>query len=395
MIFQGELRFYDFEDLRDWRENNTLVRTYGFDSNSNRTSLITPTGTTTATTDDQDRLLTYGTNTYTYAPNGETLTRTNDSNVRNFVYDVMGNLTIVSEGSLQLRYRFDAQGRRTQRYMNNQLTHSWLYLDQLRIAAKLKPNGDLLQQFAYGEKINVPSLIIREESGVPVIYRVISDHLGSVRLVVKASDGTVVQRMRYDEFGRVLEDTNPGFQPFGYAGGHYDGDSGLVRFGARDYDPEIGRWLTKDPARFSSGEFNLYLYVDADPINWMDRTGRAKDSITARIEGHILRGEIDKLGGLLEGGALNPAQEALVRAGIQAIKGRLLKKEGKIADALGRTVREIKDAIHRCKRNMPETGGKGNRDVMVDPKTGDVRPIIDDAGNVGDVLDNIFDYLPD
>jgi RHS repeat-associated protein len=174
---------------------------------------------------------------------------------------------------LQLRYRFDAQGRRTQRYKNNQLTHSWLYLDQLRIAAELKPNGDLLQQFAYGEKINVPSLIIRQESGVPVIYRVISDHLGSVRLVVKASDGTVVQRMRFDEFGRVLEDSNPGFQPFGYAGGLYDGDSGLVRFGARDYDPEIGRWLTKDPIRFEGGNLNLYSYLHADPINFIDPTG--------------------------------------------------------------------------------------------------------------------------
>ncbi len=45
-------------------------------------------------------------------------------------------------------------------------------------------------------------------------------------------------RLDYDEFGRVLLDTNPGFQPFGFAGGHYDPDTQLVRFGARDYDPE-------------------------------------------------------------------------------------------------------------------------------------------------------------
>jgi hypothetical protein len=40
----------------------------------------------------------------------------------------------------------------------------------------------------------------------------------------------------YDEFGRVLSNTNPGFQPFGFAGGIYEVDTGLVRFGARDYD---------------------------------------------------------------------------------------------------------------------------------------------------------------
>jgi hypothetical protein len=37
--------------------------------------------------------------------------------------------------------------------------------------------------------------------------------------VVNAADGTVVQRMDYDEFGVVTLDTNPGFQPFGFAGG--------------------------------------------------------------------------------------------------------------------------------------------------------------------------------
>ena len=37
-----------------------------------------------------------------------------------------------------------------------------------------------------------------------------------------------------------LRDTNPGFQPFGFAGGMYDAATGLVRFGARDYDAETG-----------------------------------------------------------------------------------------------------------------------------------------------------------
>ena len=32
----------------------------------------------------------------------------------------------------------------------------------------------------------------------------------------------VVQRVDYDEFGRVTSDTNPAFQPFGFAGGLYD-----------------------------------------------------------------------------------------------------------------------------------------------------------------------------
>ena len=105
------------------------------------------------------------------------------------------------------------------------------------------------------------------------VYRLITDHLGSVRLVVNAETGQVVQRMDYDAFGRVLEDTNPGFQPFGFAGGLYDDDTGLVRFGARDYDAYAGRWTAKDPILFGGRDTNIYAYVGNDPINYIDPTG--------------------------------------------------------------------------------------------------------------------------
>jgi RHS repeat-associated protein len=109
-----------------------------------------------------------------------------------------------------------------------------------------------------------------------VTYRLITDHLGSPRLVINTSNGTITQRLDYDEWGNITQDTNPGFQPFGFAGGLYDRDTGLVRFGARDYDSVTGRWTTKDPIGFNGGDTNLYGYVVGDPINFLDPYGLVK-----------------------------------------------------------------------------------------------------------------------
>ncbi|MBY0555263.1 RHS repeat-associated core domain-containing protein [bacterium] len=104
------------------------------------------------------------------------------------------------------------------------------------------------------------------------VYYLVKDQLGSILKVVK-EDGTILQELTYDEFGVVLSDTASGYQPFGYAGGHYDHDTGLVRFGARDYDASIGRWIEKDPIGFKGRSLNLYSYVHNDPINYIDPSG--------------------------------------------------------------------------------------------------------------------------
>ena len=82
-----------------------------------------------------------------------------------------------------------------------------------------------------------------------------------------------MQRIDYDTFGNVTLDTNPGFQPFGFGGGLYEADTGLVRLGTRDYDARAGRWTTKDMPGFSGNDSNLYRYVRNDPVNLTDATG--------------------------------------------------------------------------------------------------------------------------
>ena len=104
-------------------------------------------------------------------------------------------------------------------------------------------------------------------------YYLTYDQVGSLRVVADSS-GTVVKRIDYDSFGNIVGDTNPTFTvPFGFAGGLHDRDTGLIRFGFRDYDPDVGRWLAKDPIGFKGGDVDLFGYCLNDSVNLMDRLG--------------------------------------------------------------------------------------------------------------------------
>jgi len=92
-------------------------------------------------------------------------------------------------------------------------------------------------------------------------------------LCIHVKSNEVIQQLDYDEFGMMTRDTNPGFQPFGYAGGICEASSGLTRFGVRDYDAESGRWTSKDPIGFNGGDNNIYGFASLDPINIIDPNG--------------------------------------------------------------------------------------------------------------------------
>jgi len=246
--------------------DGTVSSIYAYDSNGNRLNY----NGTIGTYDEQDRLSIYGAASYSYTTNGELLTKTETGLTTNYIYDVIGNLTNVTlPGGMVIDYVIDGRNRRIGKMVNGSLVQGFLYQDQLNPIAELDGLGNITTRFVYGAKSNVPDYMIKNN----VTYRIVSDHLGSPRLVVNTTDGSIVQQMDYDEFGNVTNDTNPGFQPFGFAGGLYDQHTQLTRFGARDYDAQTGRWTNKDPIRFEGGDSNLYGYVLQDPINFIDPEG--------------------------------------------------------------------------------------------------------------------------
>ncbi|MSP40859.1 MAG: hypothetical protein EXR70_20420, partial [Deltaproteobacteria bacterium] len=248
------------------------VSSYSYDLNGNRTSRTGP--ALSASFDAQDRLTNYGGTTYSYTANGELLGKVNGVQTTAYEYDALGNLLKVTLPSgTVIDYLIDGRNRRIGKKVNGVLTQGFLYQGTLRPIAELNGSNAVVSRFVYATRVNVPDYLIKGG----VTYRIITDRLGSPRLVVDVATGTIAQRIDYDEFGQVLNDTNPGFQPFGFAGGLYDKDTKLVRFGARDYDAEAGRWTAKDPIRIRVGDSNLYAYALNDPVNRRDADGKLPD----------------------------------------------------------------------------------------------------------------------
>ncbi|HEY2838036.1 MAG TPA: RHS repeat-associated core domain-containing protein, partial [Pirellulales bacterium] len=177
------------------------------------------------------------------------------------------------EPTVIVDYVVDAFNRRILKKRNGAAYAQYLYGGS-RIAAVLDSTGNLAARFVYASHPNTPDFMVLADG---TVFKFLSDQLGSPRVIVNVATGVIAETIAYDPWGKASVLNNGAFaqwqQPFGFAGGLYDEDTGLVRFGARDYDAEVGRWLAKDPILLRGGQANLYVYAGDDPVNRIDPTG--------------------------------------------------------------------------------------------------------------------------
>lgn len=238
-----------------------------------------------------------GAATYTYDANGNTLTGAG----RSYAYNTKNQTTSVtpSGGSAtSLAYLGQSQ---------NELTG---------IGASTVQNNAL----GVGKQTTsgTASHFIRDSGGGLVGEKVgtarhyyIADNLGSIRGVTNSS-GALSNTYRYEPYGSLASSTGSVSNPMKFAGGHglHDTGLGLYHFGARYYDPAIGRWTQQDPID-QAGDLrraNRYVYASADPINRADRSGMIDlaDAVT-EVVGCVGGGAIGAgVGALAAGGGAVP-----------------------------------------------------------------------------------------
>ncbi len=256
---------YDSDNrLTDVMDGALTLESFAYDANLNRTNLDMGTSIV-QTYDTQDRLTSIGGATVTVNDDGQTSVIGNET----FSHGTRGELLSLTVAGATVSFTYDGYGRRVARTEDADTT-SYVYGDpdrQNRITAVREADGTWLEYY-YDET----GLLYAVDRAGTWFY-ISTDHIGSPRVVANAT-GTVVKVIDYSAFGEVLSDSNSSLElHIGFAGGLREPDTGLLRFGIRDYHPRIGRFLTRDPLLFRGGSVNLYAYVLNDPVNLVDRTG--------------------------------------------------------------------------------------------------------------------------
>ena len=275
-------------------KNGMLVEEYQYGSNGARISevnllkgITTP---KTYTYSDEDHLLTAGSTTYQYDADGFLLTKTKGTEVTEYSYSSRGELLQVKlpDGKM-IEYLHDPMGRRIAKKVNGTITEKYLWQGLTRLLAVYDGSNNLVMRFEYTDS-RMPLAMTSGGSAYYLTY----DQVGSLRVVSDAT-GYSIKRVDYGSFGNIINNSNTSFDiPFAFAGGLHDRDTGLIRFGFRDYDPDIGRWTAKDPIFFDAGDVDLYGYCLNNSINCYDPAG-LRTVITIQRESSTERSISSKL----------------------------------------------------------------------------------------------------
>ena len=267
--------------LTEVKKNGVVVETYTYDANGNRvTEINTLRGVNRSySVSNEDHIINAGSETYQFDVDGFMTQKTTAAGNLRTSYSSRGELLSASlpSGTL-ITYDHDPMGRRIAKRVNGTITEKYLWKDAITLLAVYDASDNLLMRFNYADGRMPVSMTYNG-----ITYYLAYDQIGSLKAVTDSS-GNIVKKIDYDSFGSIISDTNPSMTiPFGFAGGLHDRDTNLIRFGARDYDPTIGRWTAKDPIDFAGGDTNLYGYVVNDPVNWVDPFGSDRNGSQTKM----------------------------------------------------------------------------------------------------------------
>ena len=219
---------------------------------------------------------------YAYDSNGNFV---REATSRHFEWDhsdrmrVFRTQTEGAEPSVHAHYLYDAAGQRVKRLVRKQggKVEVTVYIDGLfehqRIVAagKVQENNTIhvIDDMARIALVRVGTPF--PDDATPAVKYHLGDHLSNSNVVVDEA-GALINREEHTPYG---ETSFGGFvrKRYRFTGKERDEESGLSYHRSRCYAPWLCRWTSCDPSGPVDG-LNLFLYVRANPMAYVDQQGR-------------------------------------------------------------------------------------------------------------------------
>jgi RHS repeat-associated protein len=253
---------------------------------------VGPNGENAVTQQSGSVYLPYTPEAYTYDYDGNLIS----DGSWNYTWDAENRLiriesitSVPNEAKKMLELAYDYLGRRIQKRVYAwdssanaillQSTTRFIY-DGWNLIAELDGSGTLIRSYAWGQDLSgslqgaggVGGLLLINEAGNSYIAGY--DGNGNITSLVKASTGTNAASYDYNPFGETLQATGDyaARNPFKFSTKYTDQETGLLYYGYRYYNPQIGRWISRDPIG-EKGSVNLYLFNSNNPLSRFDPNG--------------------------------------------------------------------------------------------------------------------------
>ncbi|KYK29890.1 MAG: hypothetical protein AYK19_19090 [Theionarchaea archaeon DG-70-1] len=302
---------------------------------------------------------------HTYNEMNELLTQEGDTNCT-YTYDEYGNCITKTDGGTMWEYYYDDENRLLSAKENDQVTEQYVYdgdgqrikkIDSDSVRIYIYSGIDVLYEINMTTQMKAVYIygptgkIAKKVNDITEHYH--TDHLGSTRLTT-SENGVTVTEIHYKPFGEQINATE---EKYTYTGKELD-DTGLYYYGARYYDPETGRFLTRDSLqgkREAPQTLNRYVYCLNNPLVYVDPTGNESEpsdpqQMVEQIFQRLLKLSPEKYKEL---------QEQFEELNLEALVG--------ILELLGYTVRDV------------------------NPVNNSLKVIIDDKTEIEIVVDNTLD----
>ena len=293
-----------------------------------------------------------GTTSYQWDERGNLVQKASPAETTTYGWTVDNRLAKVSTGAKTVEYGYDSSGRRIKRLVKEGATTTETHykVDHQRGYSEILVESTKVNSGAWVDTVHVHTpdgvgeLIASTTAGAQT--QLFSDGLGSVRVGQTAAASHVFS---YDAFGIALGATegmpanaaDASATSHRYTGEYADSQTGLLHLRARDYDPQVGRFISMDEhpgANRIPLTLNKYLYGNADPVNTVDPSGNfglggmmsagmnisvssiarfaVHEMIVDRLAGKIVEGMISSV---IKGGTLMPSGNPGLNGFIQAL----------------------------------------------------------------------------